>query len=119
MHFANLMLLSFIVICLASFQELYDENNGGGGGAEDSLKFVHGRLPEVSKCVCARAETLVEAVRGLEASINNCGGGGDQDALAAACSLQNDLRYRRPCFQLNLTALLHVTSIHAGSTSPS
>lgn len=82
-----IMLTQWVII----LQELYDDNCGGGGGAEDSLKFVHGRLPEVSKCVCARAETLVEAVRGLEASINNCGGG-DEDALAAACSLQNDLR---------------------------
>ena len=112
-------LLSFIVIFHASFQELYDDNNGGGGGAEDSLKFVHGRLPEVSKCVCARAETLVEAVRALEASINNCGGGGDEEALAAACSLQNDLRYRRPCFRPTCMSDRSVTSIHAGFTSPS
>ena len=113
------MLLSFIAIFLASFQELYDDNSGGGGGAEDSLKFVHGRLPEVSKCVCARAETLVEAVRGLEASMNNCGGGDEEEALAAACSLQNDLRYLRSCFRLTCMSDRSVTSIHVGSTSPS
>ena len=111
-------LFSIIVIFLASFQELYDDNNGGGGGAEDSLKFVHGRLPEVSKCVCARAETLVEAVRALEASINNCGGGGEE-ALAAAYSLQNDLRYCRHCFRPTCMSDRSVTSIRAGFTSPS
>ena len=78
-------------------QEVHDDNNGGGDGAEDSIKFIHGRLPEVTKCVCARAESLVEAVRGLEGRLNEYSSDNglevDEDVLAAAaCSLQNDLR---------------------------
>ena len=94
---------SFNLATFTSFQEVHDDNNR----AEEPVQFIHGRLPEVTRCVCARAESLVEAVRGLECRLNQAlpgdvamcdqvlpGGVDDEDALAAAAGrLQNDLRY--------------------------